>query len=89
MIRILKVTSKNGKSPFYVPQQNLNGHWQEFFGYDTSSPYIHARAFDTIAEVESFLASPSIWKSGSNGPGIYAEVLIDAQWVDAERKLLK
>lgn len=75
MTRILKITATRSPKPFFVPQWQHDGIWHEFFGFDSDSPYLHARSFDTFDKAKLFLEDPSIWKDGSNGSGIHATVV--------------
>ena len=58
--RIIK--SINGKT-WFTPQWSIDGNkWMEFFGFDSGSPYLHIRSFNTLKEAKAFLEDPSIVK---------------------------
>lgn len=60
--RIIKVSSAGGERTCFVPQQKINGLWQEFFGFDSDSPYLHVRTFPTLEMAKAFLLDPAICK---------------------------
>lgn len=72
MTRILKVTNTRGRSPYFVPQQCVNGLWIEFIGYMPDSPYLQPKSFDSEQEARTFLTDPGIYRVGNCGPGINA-----------------
>jgi hypothetical protein len=58
--RIIK--SDNGKT-WFTPQWSCDGEmWMEFFGFDSDSPYLHVRSFNTLKQATAFLLNPSIVK---------------------------
>lgn len=74
--RILKMTDRQTNKVWYLPQyQAAPGIWLEFIGYDEDSPYLHAKMFTSLKAAADFVKSPSIYRVGSNGRGLYAEVI--------------
>ena len=64
--RILKVTPIIDAPAFYVPQQQINGKWQEFVGFDRNWTYPRLRTFDNLFDAKVFVDNPAIFTPGSN-----------------------
>lgn len=55
------IQSRNQNRDWFTPQWSTDGVlWQEFFGFDKDSPYLHMRSFGDKVTATEFLKDVSI-----------------------------